>query len=260
MPRGFEVLDPAPNFDLNCALIDPVRVAEDLPRLLERPKGDKSLPMNASQAKPTLDEIGLRHRTDKASSHHNFLVFYDRFFSALRDMPGVKLLEIGIYDGASIRTWEDYFPHASIVGADIDPRTLESASARTTVEIIDQSNIADLTRLATTHGPFDVVLDDGSHHWDHQITSFRTLYPFVKPGGYYVMEDIDTSYGSYAETFKVTGPIPAAKYLHLLLDYLVGDAALDISKEPDAFIRSYARLTEFVAFYRRTAVIRKKEA
>ena len=209
---------------------------------------------------PTLDAIGLRHATDKASTHHNYLVFYDRFFADLRSVPNLKLLEIGVYDGGSIRTWEEYFPHAAIVGADIDPRTLASSSPRTTIEIADQSNIADLIRLAATHGPFDIVLDDGSHHWDHQITTFRTLYPFIKPGGFYVMEDIDTSYGSYAVDYKVTGPIPAAKYLQTFLDYLVGDAALDIGKEQDAFIRSYARLTEFIAFYRRTAVIRRKEA
>jgi hypothetical protein len=206
----------------------------------------------------SLDAIGIRHGTDKASFHHNFLIFYERFFAPLRGRSDLKLLEIGIYDGASLRTWSDYFPHARITGVDIDPSTKCHATARTMIEIADQSNTASLVNVAIHNGPFDIIIDDGSHFWDHQITSFRCLFPFVKPGGYYVVEDLDTSYGSYIPIYQRTATEPMSKYLHSLCDYLVGDAALDISQEADAFIRSYAPITEFMAFYRRTCVIRRK--
>lgn len=262
--EGFTVVEGDSSFNLQCRFNEPVQLAEDLLRMMDRSRAEVSrvttMPTRLADTDPSLDVIGLRHQTDKSSAHHNFLVFYERFFRDLREVPGLRLLEIGVYAGASIRTWEEYFPTASIVGADVNPDALQYASARTTIEIADQSNIADLIRLATTHGPFDILLDDGSHQWDHQITTFRTLYPFLKPGGYYVMEDIDTSYGSYVEGYRSPAMVPAAKYLHALCDYLVGDAALDRSQETDAFIRSYAPLTEFMAFYRRTCVIRRKPA
>jgi RHS repeat-associated protein len=68
----------------------------------------------------TLDEIGLKFGTDKSSIYHNYLSFYERFFERYRDEP-IKLLEIGVAGGASLAMWNEYFPQALIVGADIDP-------------------------------------------------------------------------------------------------------------------------------------------
>ena len=44
------------------------------------------------------------------------------------------------------------------------------------------------------HGPFDIVIDDGSHVNRHVHHSFRTLWPHLAPGGLYVVEDLQTSY------------------------------------------------------------------
>ena len=216
--------------------------------------------LNETVRQDDLDAIGLRYGTDKSSIHHDFLSFYERFFASLRSHRGLKLLEIGVYDGASLRTWEDYFPHAEITGIDITPAAQQHATTRTRVEIVDQSDIVSIVELAARNGPFDIIIDDGSHQWDHQITSFRGLFPFVKRGGFYVLEDLDTSYGRYVSDYKGVATSPTSEYLHRLCDYLVGDTALDISREPDAFIRSFAPNTEFMAFYRRTCVIRRKPA
>ena len=278
-------------FTLNMRLPDPVAAAEDMLRAIEtKPAADFRVialtpPLHASlpdvptpavlpeTAMPdpipslvpglgpladTLDAIGLRHGTDKASFHHNFLVFYERFFAPLRHVHGLKLLEIGVYDGASLRMWEEYFPHGRIAGIDVDPATLRHATARASVDIVDQSDVMALVAFATRHGPFDIIIDDGSHVWDHQVTSLRCLYPFVKPGGFYVVEDLDTSYGRYVPDYQGIATETAAQYLHRLCDYLVGDSALDIAREPDAFIRSFAPVTECMSFYRRTCVMQRK--
>ncbi len=50
------------------------------------------------------------------------------------------------------------------------------------------------------------------------------------------------------------------QYLSRFTDYLVGDAQLDIDAEPDPFIRTFARSTEFIAFHRRTAILRRHPA
>lgn len=207
---------------------------------------------------PTLDALGIKHQTDKSSFHHNYLHYYEGLIGHLRSKPKLNVLEIGVYDGASLRMWSDYFPNAMIVGADIDPRTLAFATSQCRVEMVDQSDVAQLMRVATTHGPFDLVVDDGSHQWDHQITSLRTLYPFVKPGGYYVVEDIHTSYGVLAADYKGIGGMTGAEYLQKLCSYVVADEVINAASEPDAFIRSYARLTEWISFRRHTCVIHRK--
>jgi hypothetical protein len=40
---------------------------------------------------------------------------------------------------------------------------------------------------------FDVILDDGGHAMNMQQISFGFLFKHVKPGGYYVIEDVHTS-------------------------------------------------------------------
>ena len=205
-----------------------------------------------------LDEIGRRFGTDKSSTHHDFLRFYERFFRELRSQVGLKFLEIGVLDGASARMWEEYFVNGEIVGVDVDSAKLQYQSSRVTIEIADQSDVSELVRIGMAYGPFDIVIDDGSHFWDHQITSFQYLLPFVKPGGYYVIEDLDTSYGSYTERFKGIRESSTAEYLKKFNDYLVADGVVDIRLEIDPFIRAFVRRTEFIAFYPRTAVLRRR--
>ena len=202
-----------------------------------------------------LDQLGTKYGTDKASRGHDYLNLYERFLSSFRHTAN-SILEVGVYNGGSLPVWRDYFPNAQIVGLDIDPDAVRFAGDRVIVEMADQSNIADLTRIATKYGPFDLILDDGSHIWDHQITTLRTMLPHVKPGGYFILEDIDTSYGSRVELYQGIAEESTARYLQRLSDYMIGDAVIDISRERDAFIRSYARRCEFITFGRRTSIIK----
>lgn len=126
--------------------------------------------------------------------------------------------------------WEEYFAHAQIVGIDVDPEAKQFETGRIRIEIADQSNVADLVGIGARHGPFDLVVDDGSHMWDHQLTTLRCLLPFVKPGSYYILEDIDTSYGTHAPTYRGISEVSAAQYLQKLADYMIGDAVLDIAQ------------------------------
>jgi hypothetical protein len=58
----------------------------------------------------SLDGLGLKHKTDKASVLHNFLHFYEHFLAPMRLAP-ITLLEIGVYNGGSVKMWEEYFPY-----------------------------------------------------------------------------------------------------------------------------------------------------
>lgn len=75
-----------------------------------------------------MKEIGLFWGTDKVY-HHGYHRFYEKFLGPLRDKP-VSLLEIGIYKGASIDIWKEYFDDVDLYMADIDHGSAEKARAR----------------------------------------------------------------------------------------------------------------------------------
>lgn len=206
----------------------------------------------------SLDAIGIRTGTDKSSVHHNFLHLYEKHLLSSRDSP-ITLLEIGIHKGGSIRMWREYFSAARIIGVDINPTCVALPNlVGIETHVVDQSNVFDLMDLGRRCGPFDVIVDDGSHWWDHQIATLQVLFPMLNPGGIYILEDLDTSYGSFAATFGVTGGISAADYLRKITDRMVGDRTMVDVSEPDRFIWSFAKRIQYVVLAPRTALIQTR--
>lgn len=207
----------------------------------------------------SLDTIGQKHGTDKASIHHNYLEFYEGFFRPLRDKT-LTVLEIGVLNGASLKTWEEYFANSKIIGVDIKPKSKSYATDRVSIEIADQSNLQDLINICVKYGPFDIVIEDGSHLCEHQITSLKTIFPFVKEGGIYIVEDLQTNYGKMLEKYRGVSSITCVEYLKQWLDFRVADNQVDVTKVEDPFLRTYGRGIDFMAFYRRACLIRKGSA
>jgi predicted O-methyltransferase YrrM len=119
---------------------------------------------------------------------------YDFCFSAYREKP-VRLLEIGVAEGGSLATWEAYFPNAEqIVGLDIKPECAKFTEGKRKVYIGSQTDRELLQSISAKEGPFDIIIDDGGHTMKQQIVSFETLFPMLKDGGIYVIEDLHTSY------------------------------------------------------------------
>ena len=59
-----------------------------------------------------------------------------------------------------------------------------------------QEDVPFLEQFKASQQPFDIIIDDGGHTMNQQKTSFLTLLPLVRPGGFYVIEDLETSYSS----------------------------------------------------------------
>jgi hypothetical protein len=89
--------------------------------------------------------------------------------------------------------WQRYFPNAMVYGLDIYEKRLGLGSRIVTIKG-SQSDVEVLGELAARYGPFDLIVDDGSHIGSDQQVSFRALFDAVKPGGFYVIEDVRTSY------------------------------------------------------------------
>lgn len=140
---------------------------------------------------PSLSEIVERHKPLK---HSHYWRFYEQFLEPVRNRVR-NVLEIGVQTGNSLRTWEEYFPHARIVGVDVDRGCVAHTAGRVEVIIGDQECEDWLNGQVTPRGPFDLIIDDGGHTMRQQLVSLRTLWgPALSSGGFYVIEDLHTSY------------------------------------------------------------------
>lgn len=158
-----------------------------------------------------LDELGRKHGTDKASGSHDYLVIYEEYLGDYRAKPELTVLEVGVRTGASVRMWQEYFPEAQIVGIDILESCRAHADTRITIEIGDQSDHDYLRGIGEKYRP-DIVIEDGSHNWTHQIDTFRMLFPHIKEGGIYICEDLHTSRSKWVEKYGRQSTEAAAPY------------------------------------------------
>jgi demethylmacrocin O-methyltransferase len=146
-----------------------------------------------------LDDIGRKYGTTKARTpgcKHNYLPFYEQFLAPLRARQ-ITLLEIGVEWGFSLYMWRDYFPHGKIVGFDTTLRIQNSDR----IELFagDQNTAEDLQRVVDLHGPFDVIIDDACHNPPSQKFTYEYLLPHVKPGGFFILEDLFGNEGPFAD-------------------------------------------------------------
>lgn len=149
-----------------------------------------------------LCELADKYQTDKGGRStmyggvhgdtcHNYTPAYHAMFGDRRDSV-LNVLEVGVNAGSSLRMWEEYFPRATIIGLDIRREVLFD-NGRIRCFWADGGN-PDTLRSAVADaggGPFDLIVDDGSHEDHHQIRTAETLLPFLAKDGRYVIEDID---------------------------------------------------------------------
>lgn len=138
---------------------------------------------------------GFIHKSSFLQKPPFLLQFYKRLLFAF-DRPPERILEIGVKSGGSTALWKAIFPSATVIGVDIKLRywIRQTPSPDGVVYLQgDQRDTERLEDIARSHGPFDLVIDDGSHVTDDQAITMRCLLPHVRPGGFYVVEDTQAS-------------------------------------------------------------------
>ena len=135
------------------------------------------------------------YKTDKDTTHA-YIYPYDKVFEKYRDKT-ISLLEIGNNGGESIRLWNDYFDNAQILGIEInDLKELDGINAQ--YENINLYTKTDAYSDATidlfykNDYKFDIIIDDGSHRPEHQAFAIIKWLPFLKEGGVFVIEDVQS--------------------------------------------------------------------
>lgn len=178
-----------------------------------------------------LEAMARDFGTDKVD--HGYMPHYETHFAPLR--PYIhSVLEIGIggYNhehgyGHSLKLWEAYFPHAEIIGLDLRPKVVEGQRI-TTIEG-DQTSAEDLRLIARQYGPFNIVIDDGSHRSADQIFSCEQLLPHMESGGFYCIEDLHTS---SSLTYSPAGQPTCVRWLQHRLRALHAHGKATACREP----------------------------
>jgi len=151
-----------------------------------------------------LCELGRLAKTDKSpygdkniSIHrHPYTGVYAALFAPLKGKE-FEFAEIGVAGGSSVVLWWNYFTRASLSFFDRDQNFLDNVSkinfpSRTPylglMDVSIDGNIAD--SLKATQKEFDIIIDDSSHEYQHQIRIVKEAFPFVKSGGYLIVEDV----------------------------------------------------------------------
>lgn len=202
----------------------------------------------------TFEEIYRSHTGRPSMKWKHYFGIYDAHFQRFRGQS-VTVLEIGIRRGGSLQIWREYFgERARVVGIDIDPtcRALEADGFE--VFIGDQGDTAFLTDIVERAGPFDIVIDDGSHRMEDLRRSFATLFPNLISGGLYMVEDTHTSYmAEYDGGYRKSGSfIENAKTI-------IDQMHAFYSEDKSAFAPNGLTLTvNAVHFYDSIVVIEKK--
>ena len=129
----------------------------------------------------TLRDMFETHGGRQIDKWEHYFPIYEKHFERFRG-KAPRVLELGVDHGGSLQLWKRYFGHgADIIGVDINRESMFMESQIQT-HCIDQTN-----PILATFGPFDIVIDDGSHVAEHQMASFDILWP--RCTGVYLIED-----------------------------------------------------------------------
>lgn len=167
---------------------------------------DYEPPFHLDYQQTPLTAIADHFKTDKGTIKHNYTAVYERYFAPLRKQPKLRLMEIGVACGSSLKMWSKYFEDALVTGVDIRPDCAKLCKAYPNISIV----IANATQ-ATIPGPFDIIIDDGSHVSADIAETFRLNWGSVTPGGLYVVEDLKCTHNpSYRSLLPFD--IPAQRF------------------------------------------------
>jgi hypothetical protein len=224
----------------------------------------------------SLVEIGRRicANADNTAKPLTIYSIYDRYFGDFSDRA-VTLLEMGVHTGDSLKVWASYFPSGTIIGVDITEKKRDfSGYPNIIFQRGDQTDSERLKEILRVHAPngLDLVVDDASHIGNNSATSYATLFPYLNPGGLYIIEDWGTGYfddwpdGNHFQRFRseavdgqIVRRIPShdfgmVGFVKSLVDEVAGDnvkpALNAAATRPD--------IMSFMHLYKEVAVIRKK--
>ena len=205
--------------------------------------------------------LSLKYKTDKGSEH-NYLEVYEKYMKNSRN-KSISLFEIGVggYNslnegGNSLRMWESYFKKGKVYAIDLyDKSQLQTDR----IKIFKGSQIDKnfLEKIFRKIGKVDFIIDDGSHQNNHIIKTFEYIFKYLKKGGYYFIEDIQTSYwpGYKGNSFDLNVSKNAINYFKTIVD------KINYMELDNPFIKHdyFSKNITEIHFYHNLVVIKKSD-
>ncbi len=165
-----------------------------------------------------LDQLAIKHGTDKSSLHHGYADIYTGYLFPLKlNNPAVNLLELGFgghedpnAGGESARMWREYFddPRARITVIDNEDKYPAKVPIGVSFYQASQDDAESLKWINSVQGDWDIIIDDASHISSLTTASFKILWPMLKPGGFYCVEDTHSSYHAWYYGYDDADPNP----------------------------------------------------
>jgi cephalosporin hydroxylase len=142
---------------------------------------------------------------------------YHRHFVKFRDSD-VHIMEIGVYSGGSLALWRDYFgKRAHIYGVDIHPACKAYECDGVKIFVGDQADRSFWRKIKRDVPRLDVLIDDGGHSANQQITTLEEMLPHLSAGGVYLCEDVDGVFNRFS--FYVDGMSHGLNAANLVHDF-----------------------------------------
>ena len=154
----------------------------------------------------TLTGLCDLYGSDKGNIKHRYTEVYERIIMGLIGRAGasrkhcnLRIVEAGVACGASLRALAQYLPASQIFGYDIRPECSTLCVDQENVQII----IGDPASLRVPDVGVDIFIDDASHISENILNMFENCWPWLNPGGYYVIEDLRCTYNdAYTQQFR----------------------------------------------------------
>jgi hypothetical protein len=201
-----------------------------------------------------LEKIFRKNKGGKIHKWKHYLEIYHHHFQKYRNKE-IVILEIGVFQGGSLRMWKKYFgKNAKIYGIDINPECKKLEEAGIEIFIGSQEDRNFLRKIKKIIPKVDILIEDGGHTMNQQITTFEELYDHVKSDGIYLCEDLHTSYWKdYGGGYKSRGTF--IEYSKNFIDYLNAWH----SKQKAFNVNYFAENTFSVHYYDSVVVLEKRK-
>lgn len=195
-----------------------------------------------------LQQVFETHQGRGTTKWSHYPYYFERHLQEFVGRP-ITILEIGIENGGSLQVWKRYFgPQCKVVGIDINPQAIYQEPQIFT-ECGSQTDHNFLRSVIQKHGRPDIIIDDGSHNQTDILSSLSFLFSSLNEGGYYIVEDLHTSYWSQYE-----GGIASPYNFVTIASRFVHDVNKQFIQEP--FTPSLEALME-ISFYNSLVFMRK---
>jgi cephalosporin hydroxylase len=123
---------------------------------------------------------------------------------------GGIICEIGVQRGGSLEMWQHLFPAGYVVGVDNDGKAIWPEGTVKIVAEQDSDALPELLKRASPTGKYNLIVEDASHDGTASKKTFELLWPLIRDGGWYVIEDWYVGipghrwYGAFGDTMMET--------------------------------------------------------